>query len=403
MSASGGSPGPGAAPGDVFRGPWDVAFLCTWPVAFHGGSLAERPLGGSETAVIEVARRIAQRGLRVAVFCPLPAGCDGGRWDGVTYADRVPAEAALAAGSLAVGTLVVLRDPTRAHLGRHARRTLLWLQDMPMEGLRRQHREALPFVERFLAVSRFQRDRFVERYDLPPERFLVTRNGVDAARYRRAVAVGDGEGAGAGAGPGAGEGAGHGPPRDPARLVYLSTPFRGLGVLLDAFPAIRAAVPPATLHVWSGMAAYDQPDDPFRPLYERAAALPGVVRHEPVPQQALVPALQAAALMVYPATFSETSCIAAMMAIAAGVPVVASDRAGLPETIGDCGVLVRGNARRDPTYPARFAAAVVALLQDAAARRALEARCAARELDWEPVVDEWWPHIRTHASDRSGR
>jgi glycosyltransferase involved in cell wall biosynthesis len=238
---------------------------------------------------------------------------------------------------------------------------------MPMEGLRRQHREALPFVDRFLAVSRFQRDRFVERYDLPRERFLVTRNGVDAERYRPWA------------------------PRVPGRLVYLSTPFRGLAVLLAAFPLIRAALPGATLDVWSGMAAYDQPDEPFRPLYGQAAATAGVTRHQPVPQAALIPALRSAELMVYPATFSETSCIAAMMAIAAGVPVVASDRAGLPETVGDCGVLVPGDGRRDPGYAARFAATVVALLRDEERRHALRVRCAARDLDWEPVVSSWWP------------
>lgn len=345
---------------------FDVAFLSTWPIAFHGGSLTERPLGGSETALVEVARRVALRGRRVAVFCPVPEGAER-TYDGVVYRHHAAAEAALADGTLAVGTLVVCRDPTRAWLGRFAQRTLLWLQDMPMEGLRRQHREALPFVDRFLAVSRFQRDRFVARFDLPPERFVVTRNGVDAARYRPW-----------------GE-------RVRGRLVYGSTPFRGLSVLLDAFPRIRSAVPEATLHVFSGMSLYDQADAPFRALYDRASATAGVVRYDPVPQPALIDELRRADLMAYPATFDETSCVAAMMAISAGTPVVASSRAGLPETVGDCGVLVPGDAKRDADFPSRFADAVVSLLRDGRALDALRARCGARDLDWDPVVDAWWP------------
>lgn len=347
---------------------YDLVFLSTWPVAFDGASPQQRPLGGSETALVELARRFAAQGLRVGVGCRLPVG-GGGRHGGVDYHAHEVVEAALEGGEWDVGSLVVARDATRCQLGRRARRTFLWIQDMPMEGLRRQHREALPHIGRILAVSRFQRDRFVEVFGLPEERFLVTRNGVDASRYRPWVE------------------------RCPTRLVYCSTPFRGLRVLLDAFPAIRAAVIEAELHVYTGMSLYDQADDPFEELYARARATPGVVFHGPVPQPALIAALRQAELLTYPATFNETSCIAAMMAMAAGAIPVVPPRAGLPETVGDCGLVVRGDARNDPGYAARYAEAVVGLLRDPDARATLRERCAARDLDWEPVVRAWWPLV----------
>lgn len=345
----------------------DVAILSTWPVSFCGTSPTERPLGGSETAIVEVARRLVRRGLSCEVWCHLPPG-RAGVYDGVVYREGDEARAALG-GRSSVGTLIVSRDAPRCALGRHASRTLLWIQDMPMEGLRRQHQEALPHLDRILAVSQVQRDRFVAVHGLPREVFSVARNGVDAARLRGLAVA----------------------PRVPGRLVHASTPFRGLAVLLDAFPRIREAAPWAELHIYSGMAGYDQPDTPFEALYAKALTVEGVTRHAPVPQPELARAIGSADLMAYPATFRETSCIAAMMAIALGAPVVASDLGALPETVAECGVIVPGDARRDPTFTARFADAVSALLLDRQRLDALRTRCLARDLDWEPVVDAWWP------------
>lgn len=345
---------------------WDLVFLCSWPVSFHGGSLAERPLGGSESAVIEVARRFAAKGRRTAVFCPVDGGREG-LYDGVDYRDYVAMEAALARGEVDVDTLVVFRDPTKVALGARARRTLLWIEDMPMAGLRKQHRAAASDLDRIIAVSACQRDRFLERFDLSPALFHVSRNGVDRARYHPWPA----------------------PETRGKRLLYCSTPFRGLRVLLDAFPAIRARHPDATLELYSGMTVYDQSDAPFADLYERARALPGVTLHDPVPQQALIGALQQAQLLVYPSVFDETSCIAVLMAIAAGAVPVTSPRAALPETVGDCGLLVPGDAKTDADYARRYAEAVSALLAAPTRLARLRERCRERDVDWASALEDW--------------
>src|SRR6185312_6187435 len=58
------------------------------------------------------------------------------------------------------------------------------------------------------------------------------------------------------------------------RLAYTSTPFRGLDVLLDVFPRIRAACPDTELDVFSSMRVYGMAEEDdrrqFRALYRKA-------------------------------------------------------------------------------------------------------------------------------------
>jgi hypothetical protein len=61
-------------------------------------------------------------------------------------------------------------------------------------------------------------------------------------------------------------------------LFYTSTPFRGLDVLLNAFPKIRAAVPNVRLRIYSSMSIYQVPEaeDQYRSLYDLARSMDGV-------------------------------------------------------------------------------------------------------------------------------
>src|SRR5207248_8841406 len=115
---------------------------------------------------------------------------------------------------------------------------------------------------------------------------------------------------------------------------YTSTPFRGLDVLVAAFPAIRRRHPTVRLDVFSSMQVYDQPTsrDPYKTLYDQCRATEGIDYRGSVTQPELAKALREASILSYPNTFAETGCIAAKDGLAAGLHVVSSDLGALPET-----------------------------------------------------------------------
>ena len=87
---------------------------------------------------------------------------------------------------------------------------------------------------------------------------------------------------------------------------------------------------------------------------------------------------RAATLLAFP-SLAEGFGLPVLEAMARGVPVACSDRASLPEVVGDAALLF------DPTEPASIAAALVRLLDDHAEAERLRraGRARASTFTWE--------------------
>ena len=208
-----------------------------------------------------------------------------------------------------------------------------------------------------VCVSRWHRTSMIGQYGLDPARVVVLRNaiapcfeGLFSGRDELAQAKG-------------------------SRLIlsYTSTPFRGLNVLIPVFPAVRQEFSDAELEVFSSMRVYQQAEegDMYAPLYRACHQTPGVLYLGSVSQPRLAEELKAASILAYPNTFAETSCIAVMEAMAAGLMMVTTDLGALPETTMGFAALVSPADRSggDRGHFARFLDRLKGVLRDRAADR----------------------------------
>ena len=232
----------------------------------------------------------------------------------------------------------------------------------------------------FAFVSQWQLDEYCQTFWLPRERASVKCNAVAPVFLEREPL----------AEPWFTRGS-------PPVLAYTSAPYRGLDVLLPAFPAIRAAVPGAVLRVYSGLSTTrgGPEDNQYKDLYDRCLATPGVEYIGPVSQPALADALREAAALAYPSTYAETSCIAALEAMAMGATVLTTGLGALPETLAGFGRMIPPS--ENPAALARdFAAMSIDALMDmklnpgkAAFRRETQIAFVRQHYTWASRALEW--------------
>lgn len=130
------------------------------------------------------------------------------------------------------------------------------------------------------------------------------------------------------------------PAREPL-LLYCSAPDRGLVHMRKILPAIRRRVPGARLVVTSDKTLWGQ--DSLKAEYERKlGGLDGLVYAGAVNRPELVNLQKRARVLAYPCQFIEGFCLSAAECLVSGaVPVTTKDFA-LVETVGDRGVLIKG-------------------------------------------------------------
>jgi glycosyltransferase involved in cell wall biosynthesis len=119
------------------------------------------------------------------------------------------------------------------------------------------------------------------------------------------------------------------------KLIYASTPFRGLDVLLNAFELldrddVELDIYSSTLMYGSGyQAAYA---DLYENLFNRAKQMKNVNYYAYAENDVIRKAMQEAHILSYPSIFEETSCLVMIEAGAAGCDMVTTNIGALLET-----------------------------------------------------------------------
>ncbi len=329
-------------------------------------TLESAGMGGSETMAWELARRIARLGHRVRMF----ADAEGieGTFEGVEWIDWKK----YSGSPVECDVIISSRIPELFDFPVTAKLKLGWVHDVSMgSGLTNQR--SLRF-DRFLCLSNWHKGYFLSQYPfIHPDSVLVTRNGIDLTRYDQSV------------------------PRERHRLIYSSSPDRGLQIAMQAMPLIRTSVPDAVLHVYYGFANWEKhPDEGqqrlcahIKSLLNAYSTLGMVEAHGRVSGVELAQAQLRSGVWAYPTWFQETSCITAMEAQAAGCRIVTSPIAALNETVADRGKMIPGYWLSPEYLTAYSDACVEALLASGDGDRTQLQQYARDNFSLDTLAVEW--------------
>lgn len=291
-------------------GPDELTILCGPGFEEWSPKSLETGLGGSEEAVVYLSRELAKLGWKVTVFAN--PGKEAGNHDGVEYRpwyELNPMDA--------FNGLILWRGIGFADIHPQSKFTMLWLHDVPNNPDFTTDR--VNYVDKIAVLSDYHKSLLRLHEDgkfipMPEEKVFLTANGIPEIKVPKVK-------------------------RNPHRMIYASSPDRGLVYLLKNWDAIRKEVPDAELHIFYGFEVFDaiHRDNPARMKWkQQMVALmkqPGITYHGRIGHKQLEEEYAKSAVWAYPTDFTEISCISAMKAQALGAIPVTTNLAALEETV----------------------------------------------------------------------
>lgn len=133
----------------------------------------------------------------------------------------------------------------------------------------------------------------------------------------------------------------HTKPDDKIRLIYFSTPHRGLDILYPVFEQIAKEHSNVELNVFSSFKLYGWPerDKPFKELFKKMIHHPQINYHKSVSNEVIREELKKSHILAYPSTWVETSCLVLIESMSAGLLNVHSSLGALPETASNLNMM----------------------------------------------------------------
>lgn len=264
-------------------------------ITFYAGPAWERwtpknidlgGIGGSETMLARVAEEFAKRGFTVKVFndCQDEAGF----YRGVQYLHHTEFEKYSQSEEMDI--FVSSRVPWIFGLPIKSKYNVIWVHDI---WLGDQNINIYPEkVNKYFVLSPWHQQFFCDHHKLDKSKTHITKNGIDLLRFENL------------------------PEKENNRLIYSSSPDRGLDVLLTCFPRIRKEIPDCTLHVFYGFENWEKSilqsgnkqQKQWMESIKNLMKQEGVIYHGRVGQQKLAEEFGKSSLWAQPTTFEETFC-----------------------------------------------------------------------------------------------
>lgn len=332
-------------------------------------------IGGSETSHIEVSERLKLRGHNVRSYAPVPypEGSMAVSPAGVYWSDNLEADVDRA------GIWVVYREPKV--LEELPEGAISWLicQDIGYPHLT-EARAAR--ATRIVALCSEHAKYLKRSYPFTADKICISSNGIKDGLAQAILAQ---------------------PPakRNPKRLMYASSPDRGLWYLLGIFNRAKEIVPDLELHVYYGfdniMRVIERklPESAYaaekKKQTEKLLNSPGVHHHGRVPQCQLLEEWTKAGIWCYPTAFPETSCITSMDAQAMGAIPITNPYWALKDNVKH-GVFIEGNPQEDALVRARYVNELARLALDEERQEEVRREMqpwALKTFPWDRFVSQW--------------
>ena len=263
----------------------EISILCGPGFEEWSPKSIEHGLGGSESAIVYLSRELTKLGWRVTVFAN--PGKDAGNHDGVEYRpwyEINPRDS--------FNGLILWRNIGFVDVKPKAQFTMVWLHDVPNNPDFTEER--VDAVDKIIVLSEYHKSLLMMQKDgefvpMPENKVFLSANGITDLKVPKVK-------------------------RNPQRMIYASSPDRGLIYLLLNWQAILKEVPKATLHIYYGFEIFDviHKGNPAQMQWKnRIVELmkqPGITYHGRVGHDALHKAYAQSGVWVYPASFTEIFC-----------------------------------------------------------------------------------------------
>ncbi len=352
-------------PPNLEPGKYTIAIVCyksdqvgTW----YPGTVNEG-LPGSEEAVVYASEELAQLGHRVTIFAhpPLWASCTlplaNPRWTSVDEFDQTTEQ-------FQIG--LAWRRYDFDTLRKHCSRVFFWPHDTPRPNL------YLPSVpDGIFYLSEHHRRQFRQHSYFLDTPYVIAGNGLLPRHFSKS------------------------PTRNPLSCGYFSNYARGLWTLLSLWSIVLSVFPSATLDIYYGRQTWGilsvEQMDMLVKLIEKYPN--SVFEHGNVGHTELASAMSHTSVLAYPCnTETETFCITAIKAQAAGMIPVVPAIGALPE------VLHPDLPRFLPYNPSEYLTQLMSVLQRCQDTSVDTEREKYREFGlqftWRRVVERWLELIR---------
>lgn len=343
-------------------------------------------IGGSETSAVEMAQRLAKAGHDVIAYAPTlyPSRVyQGVEWRNVD--DGIDFELQ--------GVWVVYRWPALADSIPAGQPIWLICQDVDYFDSEMMPERSARFT-RIVALCAAQADYLKARHPGVADRVCISSNGIRGEAIKALVRTNP-------------------PARNPRRLMYASSPDRGLEFLLQIFPRAREVVNDLELHVFYGFDNIDRVIDNAKDSTSKkirhgretiiemkgwikdAMSYPGITWHGRVGQSKLMIEWLKSGIWCHPSNFAETSCITCMDAQACGAIPVTNPTWAISENVKH-GIFIAGDVNEKLTQ-ARYVLELIKLSRDVVKQEEIRSEMVPWALDnfcWDNFAAQWQEFAR---------